>query len=263
MALLPSPCLLDLLLLVDQKNHSTVERQEVQECCHHCAVTMMLSSLCHWPGTLLACLHWLAAGTVAAGWLLGFFSTYLESIFSSMARAAAMKPPLYQTLLQLPCLHWLFDALAAWLNPPHNPKCFFIFLNLGLAAQQPLRSKRSTQALRNAAATVAALLLQIAACWMATLVANTTAKSVMILFPQLITRQTLGHSLLGLLHGDAAACFRISTSFLSPVPFSFLAHFGCHPLPSTPPLPSTIAISSTVDRRQSLSCRRYLVDRRP
>ncbi len=86
---------------------------------------------------------------------------------------------------------------------------------------------------------------------MATLVANTTAKSVMILFPQLITRQMLGHSLLGLSHGDAAACFRISTSFLSPVPFSFLAHFDCHPLPSTPPLPSTIAISSTVDRRPS------------
>jgi len=136
------------------------------------------------------------------------------------------------------------------------------------APQQALRSKRSAasapqQALRNAAATVAALLLQIATCWMATLVANTTAKSVMILFPQLITRQTLGHSLLGLLHGDAAACFRISTSFLSPVPFSFLAHFDCHPLPSTPPLPSTIAILSTVDRQQSLSCRCYLVDRRP
>jgi len=63
-------------LLFSKKNHSMVERQEVQECCHHCAVTMMLSSLCHWPGTLLACLRLLAAGTAATGWLLGFFSTY-------------------------------------------------------------------------------------------------------------------------------------------------------------------------------------------
>jgi len=90
---------------------------------------------------------------------------------------------------------------------------------------------------------------------MATLVANTTAKSIMILFPQLITRQTLGHSLLGLSHGDAAACFRISTSFLSPVPFSFLAHFDCPPLPSTPPLLPTIAILSTVDHSRH-HCRR-------
>jgi len=49
--------------------------------------------------------------------------------------------------------------------------------------------------------------------------------------------------LLGLLHGDDAACFPISTSFPLPVPSSFLAHCTCCPSPSTPQLLSTVTIN--------------------
>jgi len=104
-------------LLFSKKNHSMVEWQEVPECCHHCAVTMMLSSLCHWPGTLLACLL-LVLLLLVDCWV---FSLHIWKV-SLAARQELLQWSCHCTkLLQLPCLHWLFDALAAWLNPPHNP----------------------------------------------------------------------------------------------------------------------------------------------
>jgi len=99
---------------------------------------------------------------------------------------------------------------------------------------------------------------QTAACWMTTLVASTTTKSNMMFFLQLIMADAwcLASWLLGLLHGDDAACFPISTSFPLPVTSSFLAHCNSCPLPSTPPSPSTIAVNChyLVDCWLLLSC---------
>ncbi len=119
--LLPLPCLLVLLPLVDccsSKNHST----------NHCCldgrrIAAMLPPLCHDGdtaitvlNTMLPCLCCLLVLSPLADCCLSTFSKFLETIIGKMAKLLLQCCcHCTTTLLPLPCLCDHFGAVAAWL----------------------------------------------------------------------------------------------------------------------------------------------------
>jgi len=121
-------------LLFFKENHSThyhwLDSKTCCNACHNCAMIVMLSSLYQYNADLLvlACCyhcHWLI--------VFSYITKYSETFAGSIARTAAMLPPLYHNPVAiLPFLCWLWCCF-------HLVDCFFvhIFIDLGsLAVRQ-------------------------------------------------------------------------------------------------------------------------------
>jgi len=118
--LLPSPCLLALLPLVDCCFKKIIPHTitcwtagQLLPCCRHCAMMVTLSSLCQIQ-YLLACTSLLVLSPLA-DCCLSIFLKYLDIIACKMARAAAMPLPLYDNVVAIALLVLFFGAVAAWL----------------------------------------------------------------------------------------------------------------------------------------------------